>query len=76
MYENSFSHSAVALGFLFPILVLVSVWSIIWKALALWKAARQGSKGWYVALLLINTVGILEILYLYVFSKSTSAEKM
>jgi len=47
----------------------VIIWSLIWKALALWKAARLGSKVWFVVLLVVNTVGILEILYLYVFTK-------
>lgn len=54
-------------GFFFFILLIA--WSLIWKGLALWKAARLGSRGWFVALLIINTVGIFEILYLYVFSK-------
>jgi hypothetical protein len=45
------------------------IWSFIWKGLALWKAARLGSKIWFVVLLVVNTVGILEILYLYVFTK-------
>ena len=53
------------------VLALVIVWSVIWKALALWKSARAGSKIWFVAFLLINTLGILEILYLYVFSKKS-----
>ena len=53
-------------GFLF---VLLIAWSLIWKGIALWKAARAGSKIWFVALLIINTVGILDILYVYVFSK-------
>ncbi len=48
---------------------LVIIWSLVWKALALWKAARQGSKVWFVVLLVVNTVGILDILYIYVFSK-------
>lgn len=47
----------------------VIVWSLVWKGLALWKAAREGSKPWFVALLIINTLGILEILYLFVFSR-------
>ncbi len=55
-------------GLLFLVVVL---WSIIWKGLALWKAAREGSKVWFVVLLVVNTVGILEILYLYVFSKKS-----
>lgn len=53
-------------GFLF---FIVLVWSVIWKGLALWKSAREGSKVWFVVLLIVNTLGILEILYLYVFSK-------
>ncbi len=59
-------------GFMIFILVL---WSIIWKGLALWKAARLGSRVWFVVLLVVNTLGILEILYLYVFSKKTEAVK-
>ncbi len=48
---------------------LLIIWSLIWKGLALWKSARRGEKVWYVVLLVVNTVGILEILYLYVFSR-------
>ena len=43
-------------------------WVFVWKGFALWKAARQGAKWWFIALLVINTLGILEILYIYVFS--------
>ena len=50
-------------------IVVVVIWSLIWKGLALWKAARHGSKRWFIALLLVNTLGILDILYIYVFSK-------
>jgi len=34
-------------------------------------AARKGEKIWFVALLVINTLGILEILYIYVFSEKS-----
>jgi methionyl-tRNA synthetase len=59
------------LSFIFlPLLIIPLVlWSLIWKGLALWRAARKGSTGWFIALLLVNTAGILEILYLLVFSK-------
>jgi len=60
------------LGFwIWPIII----WSIIWKGLALWKASRLGSKPWFVVLLLVNTAGILEILYLYIFSKKVAPVK-
>ena len=38
------------------------------------KAARVGSVHWFVALLLVNTLGILEILYIYVFSKASKQQ--
>ncbi|MBI2618293.1 hypothetical protein HYW58_02470 [Candidatus Kaiserbacteria bacterium] len=56
---------------LIVILVLV-IWTTVWKGLALWRAARLGAKWWFIALLIINTAGILEILYLFVFSKKKS----
>ena len=52
---------------------LIVIWSVVWKGLALWKAAREGSKKWFVVFLIVNTLGILEILYLYVFSKKGSS---
>ena len=45
-------------------------WTLYWKAMSLWHAVKNGEKGWFIALLFINTLGILEILYLYVFSKN------
>jgi hypothetical protein len=51
------------------ILFALSAWSIMWKGLALWRAAKKSEKKWFILLLIINTVGILEILYLFVFSK-------
>lgn len=51
------------------VFLLFLVWSIFWKGLALWKAARLSHKGWFIALLIINTAGILDILYIYIFSK-------
>ncbi len=51
-------------------LVLVAVlWSLVWKGLALWHSARRGQPWWFVAMLLINTLGILEIIYLFGFAK-------
>lgn len=53
--------------------VLMLVWVIFWKGLALWRSGRLGQKWWFVALLLLNTFGILEIFYIYVFSKKQDA---
>jgi len=64
MMNGAFAGSA--LGFwLLPLVV----WTIFWKGWAIWIAARKGEKIWYGALLVINTMGILEILYIFIFSK-------
>ncbi len=57
---------ALAVG---AVIALVVLWSLVWKGFALWKAAKLGHKGWFIALLIINTAGILEILYIYIFSR-------
>jgi len=51
------------------VFVMLLIWSMIWKGIALWKAVKNNDLPWYIALLILNTVGILEIFYIYVFSK-------
>ena len=51
------------------LLLIVVAWSLIWKALALWKSARKNHIVWFILFILIHTIGILEILYLFLFSK-------
>ena len=52
----------------FPILI---VWSVVWKGIALWRATRNNSLAWYIVMLILNTAGILEIIYIFAFSKKT-----
>ena len=47
----------------------VTLWILVWKGIALWKSARHNQKWWFIALLVINTLGLLEILYIFIFSK-------
>jgi hypothetical protein len=69
--ENSFGLMSFfgfgALGFLTIGIIgfLIAAIVIILKGYSLWHAARRGEKGWFIALLLINTFGILELVYLY-----------
>jgi len=52
--------------YIFPVLYL---WSAVWKGFALWKAAKKDSKVWFVILFVVNTMGLLEILYIYLLNK-------
>jgi preprotein translocase subunit SecY len=67
-YGYGFHHGFFGSGCGWLIAVII-VWSLVWKGLALWKAAREGSRNWFTVLLIVQTLGILEILYLFVFSK-------
>ncbi|MBI2063258.1 MAG: hypothetical protein HYT61_03440 [Candidatus Yanofskybacteria bacterium] len=51
------------------IMVVAAIWSLPWKGWALWRAAQNRNKRWFVVLLLVNTLGVLDILYLYVWGK-------
>ena len=50
-------------------IVLATIWTFAWKGVALWRAAQQEQKNWFIAMLVLNTLGILEITYLFYFSK-------
>lgn len=45
--------------------ILFLLWSLVWKGLALWHSAQRDERLWFVALLIINTAGVLEIIYLF-----------
>ncbi|MCI0597647.1 DUF5652 family protein [Candidatus Parcubacteria bacterium] len=64
--------AGLGLGILFPfVFLLLIVWTFAWKAIALWHAARNRQRIWFVVLLLVpNTLGILEIIYLKWFEKN------
>lgn len=49
--------------------LLVVFWELGWKGWALWRAAQRNDKAWFVVLLFVNTLGILPIAYLFIFSK-------
>ena len=52
-----------------PVLLVLVLWSLFWKGLALWHSGRRGQYWWFIILLLVNTLGILEIIYLFGFAK-------
>jgi hypothetical protein len=69
MYEIQSLLQLTGLGLIELIFILV--WSLLWKGVALWIAARKGTKTWFIALLIINTMGILELAFIFYFSKTS-----
>ncbi|MDO8656719.1 MAG: DUF5652 family protein [Nanoarchaeota archaeon] len=60
--------------FLF-VLILLGVWDLIWKGIGLWHAAKHNQRGWFIALLFINLVGLLPIIYLIWFKPKEAEQK-
>lgn len=50
-------------------LIPLIIWEAIWKSIALWKSARNNQLNWFIAILILNTVGILPIIYIKFFQK-------
>lgn len=75
---SEFTYVAELFG-LSPALVFVGffvlmAWTLVWKGLALWFAARGAQKVWFIVLLVINAAGILEIIYLLFFRRKDEAQ--
>jgi methionyl-tRNA synthetase len=67
---NYFLNPGEFLGLVKPWMVIaLVVWTLPWKGVALYKAAQNSQKGWFVALLILNTFALLEIVYIFGFSK-------
>ena len=65
-----FDLSAPYFGFDPFIFGLIVIWSLMWKGFALWKAAaHKHSPIWFVILLVVNTFGLLEMLYIFWLSE-------
>jgi len=61
--ENMNTFQEMILPFL-PFIILLILWEVVWKLLAMWRAAQNNQPGWFICLAFINTMGILPIIYL------------
>jgi len=57
------------------IVFILVFWDLFWRGMALWKAGRANQNVWFIALLIINTAGILPIIYLLFFQKAKKIGK-
>lgn len=57
------------------LLTILALWVLPWKGVALWKAARLKQQWWFIALLILNTLGVLEIFYIFIFSEKCHSQK-
>ena len=52
-----------------PWFIILLVVELIMKGFALWRCGRNNQPGWYIAILIINSAGILPLIYLLAFQK-------
>jgi len=74
MLDEFETRTGLMTGFI-VLMGILSIWSIVWKGVALWKSARRGEKGWFIVFLVVNTVAILEIIYIFMVSKKPKIEQ-
>lgn len=51
------------LEFTWPIIILLA-WTLVWKAFGLWHSAKRNNGIMFVIMLLVNSAGIIPIVYL------------
>lgn len=55
------------------VIFLLVLWTLPWKGVALWRAAGNKHLAWFICILIFNTLAILEIIYIFGFSKKKQA---
>jgi hypothetical protein len=56
-------------------LIITLLWILPWMTWSLWRAARNNQRIWFIALIIFQTIGILPILYIFVFQKNRNKRK-
>jgi len=56
------------------VIAAVIAWTLVWKGLALWRAAGLRQKYWFIILLFVNTLGILDIIYIFLVVRKYKVE--
>lgn len=56
---------------LIPLVVIISLFDAVMKAIGMWKSARNNHLIWFVCIAVFNTVGILPIVYIILDKNGT-----
>jgi len=59
----------------FSFIFLLIIWTMIWKGIGLWKSGRNNHLIWFILIFVLNTAGILPIIYLAFFQKKETISK-
>ncbi|OIO49559.1 MAG: hypothetical protein AUJ39_00860 [Parcubacteria group bacterium CG1_02_42_13] len=56
--------------------LLALLWTLPWKGIALWKAAKLSQKNWFIVLLVVNTLAILDIIYIFAVARKKEESRL
>ncbi len=59
---------------LFALLVFLTVITIPLKGWAMWLAAQRRERVWFVVFLISNTMGVVELIYIYFIAKRSATK--
>ncbi len=59
---------------LWPIILVLTIFEFVMKLIAMWRAGRNNHLVWFILIGIINTVGILPIIYLLINRKKKPEE--
>ena len=62
--NKEFLMGAYNINGMIGLLLVVSAIDVIFRGWAMWRAARMEKKSWFIALLIINSMAILPIIFL------------
>jgi hypothetical protein len=55
-------------------IILIAIWTIPWKGVALWKAARLSHRNWFIIILVLNSLALVDIYYIFFVAKKYTVE--
>jgi len=54
------------------VVILLAIWELVWKLLGMWKSARNNHPVWFICIAILNTLGVLPIIYILMHRGSES----
>ena len=58
------------------LILLLVLWDMTWKVVAMWKSARNNQLTWFICIVIFNTIGILPIIYILLDFKKKLAKEL
>jgi hypothetical protein len=74
IYKDLAANWGISSETLIILLAVITIWDLAWRCVAVWKSTKENKPVWSIVFVLFQTIGILPILYIFVFSKMKSQD--